>query len=118
MRLSNLLRSLPLLLALAACAPPPPAPQGASERYTCEGSESVQVHYGASEAVLVYQGRVFTLRASRAASGARYVTEQGRRSGYSLEWFTRGDEGLLVEAPLSDSRSMADVRTVMRCLRH
>lgn len=87
--------------------------------YTCGDLGTVHVRYegeGAdARATLALGGREYQLRAAPAASGARYVVEQGRRPDMSMEWHTRGDEGLLLEAPLSDSRGAADLVAFGRC---
>lgn len=66
-------------------------------------------------ALLAFGGRQWPLRPAPAASGVRYVTENGRSPDMSLEWRGKGDEGMLLEAPLSDSRKPEDLRTFARC---
>lgn len=61
------------------------------------------------------EGREFSLRPAPAASGERYVVEQGRRSDWSMEWYARGGEALLSEAPLSDDRRPQDLQVFLRC---
>jgi membrane-bound inhibitor of C-type lysozyme len=91
-----------------------------SERLRCDNGNVLLVHYDnsnpeAPRAVVAYEGKSFDMYSVRAASGARYATEQGRAQDVSLEWHTKGDSGVLSEAPLSDTRTDKDVRTVAQC---
>lgn len=88
--------------------------------YTCSDGSSLLVRYepGAprqARATLSLDGAEYALRTAPAASGARYVVEQGRRPDLSLEWHTKGDEGTLLEAPLSDSRKPEDLKAFATC---
>ncbi len=101
------------LLALAACnkpaatpprpPPPPPAaasptivapelePQGAPVNpvvtittYTCAGGKPLEAGYpNPTSAVVIWEGRAYSLTQAPAASGARYT-------GFGLQWWTRG----------------------------
>src|SRR5262245_20437134 len=87
------------LLALGACSTPAPPSAGEPTRYVCEGQPPVLVRYDNSDpqqprALLSFDGKSFSMHSVRAASGARYATEQGRRPDMSLEWHTKGGEGL------------------------
>lgn len=50
-----------------------------------------------SKAILTLDGQTYELTAAIAASGVRYVTEQGRSPGKTLVWWTRGQDGTLYE---------------------
>lgn len=88
-------------------------------RYHCGDGSTVLVRYEgsgmAASARLALAGREYAMRSAPAASGARYVVEQGRSPDMSMEWRTRGAEGTLLEAPLSDSRTPADLRAFATC---
>jgi len=101
------------LLALVACnkpaatppRPPPPPPPVASPAveapelepgaapvnpvvtittYTCAGGKPLQAGYpNPTSAVVIWQGRAYSLTQAPAASGARYT-------GFGLQWWTRG----------------------------
>ncbi|NML47135.1 META domain-containing protein [Ramlibacter sp. G-1-2-2] len=106
------------LQLLAADGKPVAAFNASAQRYVCDGSKMMFVHAEPREAVLAMDGRVYSMEDAPVASGVRYLAAEGRSPGYSLEWLTKdGSEGLLVEAPQSDARSMADQRTVARCKR-
>lgn len=88
--------TLPAILLLAACSnatPEPVAdPQDIAPRWTiyvCGDGRIVQARYPDSETALVRvpEGER-TLRIARSGSGARYV-------GEGLQWWTKGDEGML-----------------------
>lgn len=87
--------------------------------WSCEGGGPVLAAYEPSSAGmrLLLQGREFKMRPAPAASGERYVVEQGRRSDWSMEWHAKGDEALLLEAPLSDHRKPEDLQIFLRCKR-
>ena len=55
------------------------------------------------------------MRSAPAASGARYVVEQGRSPEQSMEWHSKGDEGLLLEAPLDHTRKPEDLKPFATC---
>jgi heat shock protein HslJ len=93
-----------------------------SERFVCDDGKTVMARHDPrdpqrAEALVAYDGEVYSMRAAPAASGARYVIERGRQPDWSLEWRTKGDEGLLLEAPLSDARQPSDLRSITRCSR-
>lgn len=100
------------LLALAACnkpaatppRPPPPSPAAAPTvvapelepeaapvnpvvtitTYTCAGGKTLEAGYpNPTSAVVIWQGRAYSLTQATAASGARYT-------GFGLQWWTRG----------------------------
>ncbi len=96
--------------------------QSGSERFACDGGQPLFVHYDNSDpqrpsALLSFQGASHQMRSAPTGSGARYVVEQGRTPDMSLEWLTKGNEGTLMEAPLSDTRQASDLRPVARCTR-
>lgn len=88
-------------------------------RYACGDAGTVLVRYegegAGARATLLLAGREHVMRAAPVGSGARYVVEQGRRPDMSMEWRTKGDEGMLLEAPLSDSRQPEDLKAFARC---
>ncbi|WP_353643138.1 MliC family protein [Mesorhizobium sp. WSM2239] len=104
--------SLCLSLSLAASAafadqPDTPAVPAAAEdvimvTYRCESSQTVIARYDntdpdAPTARLQYRGRTFEMYNVRAASGARYATEQGLSPDKGLQWWTKGDDATLSE---------------------
>jgi heat shock protein HslJ len=93
-----------------------------SERFVCDDGKVVMARHDQRdaqrpEALVAFDGQVYAMRGAPVTSGARYVIERGRTPDWSLEWRTRGDEGVLLEAPLSDTRQASDLRTIARCVR-
>jgi hypothetical protein len=91
-----------------------------SERYVCDGGQPLFVHYDNADPA--GPRRCWGSRAGatgcavrRRGPGRGNVTEQGRSTDMSLEWRSKGGEGMVVEAPLSDTRKESDVRTVAKC---
>ncbi|HWK42656.1 MAG TPA: MliC family protein [Croceibacterium sp.] len=64
-----------------------------AQRLTATYDNSVEP----SKATLVLDGKTYELTVGISASGARYVTEQGRTSGKTLVWWTKGQDGTLYE---------------------
>lgn len=106
-----MMRSLLLVpaLALAACSQPtaPPAAPTPEPKtvamawihYVCEDGRTVSALYPDAEiAQLRLGGTTHTLRIARSGSGARYT-------GDALQWWTKGDEGML--APLKPGEDIA-----------
>jgi membrane-bound inhibitor of C-type lysozyme len=106
-----MMRSLLLIpaLTLAACsqpAPPSAAPKlepktvaMAWVHYVCADGRTVSALYPDQETVqLKLGGATHTLRIARSGSGARYT-------GDALQWWTKGDEGML--APLKPGEDIA-----------
>jgi membrane-bound inhibitor of C-type lysozyme len=104
--------SLCLLLSLAASAafadqPDTPGMPAAAENvitatYRCQSGQTIIARYDNSNpdaptARLEYGGRTFDMYNVRAASGARYATEQGLSPDKSLQWWTKGDDATLSE---------------------
>lgn len=85
------------------------------QRYRCDDGSTVRVRYGPGRAQLALGDREFAMRSAPSGSGARYVVEQGRTPDWSMEWHSKGREGLLLEAPLSDRRTPDDLKPFARC---
>lgn len=87
-----------------------------SVAYECEGGLPVTAIYGTgpggvNDVALVIQGYDLRLTQTRAASGARYVTETGLEAGKGLVWWTKGDEATLADFPEgTDSFETAEVK--------
>jgi|APFre7841882724_1041349.scaffolds.fasta_scaffold01550_8 membrane-bound inhibitor of C-type lysozyme len=87
----------------AAVAPSSPAAGAITEvAYTCADGRRIVARYdntrpGESGARILIDGRSFEMFNVVAASGARYSTETGLRSGHGLQWWTRGDQATLSE---------------------
>jgi membrane-bound inhibitor of C-type lysozyme len=47
-------------------------------------------------------GKAYALEHVRAASGARYLTLEGRSPGATLVWWNKGQDGTLLEGKASD----------------
>ena len=104
-----------LTLAVAACErrvepAPKPAPaaapaapavsSAATTVYACANGAAARASYpDAQTAIVDYQGRTYTLKATPAASGARYV-------GEGLQWWTQGPVNAAV-SPLGVGGTMA-----------
>jgi heat shock protein HslJ len=85
------------------------------QRYQCDDGSTLLLRHGPGGAQLALGDRDFAMRSAPGASGARYVTEQGRRPDWSMEWHAKGGEGLLLEAPLSDARKPEDLKPFAHC---
>jgi membrane-bound inhibitor of C-type lysozyme len=100
------------LLSLAASAafadqPDTPGMPAAAENvitatYRCQSGQTIIARYDNSNpdaptARLEYRGRTFDMYNVRAASGARYATEQGLSPDKGLQWWTKGDDATLSE---------------------
>ena len=96
-------------LALAACSRPPtqsaaPKPEPktvamAWVHYVCEDGRTLSALYADQETAQLRLGEAtHTLRRARSASGARYT-------GDALQWWTKGDDGML--APLKPGEDIA-----------
>lgn len=101
-----------LSLSLAASASfadqpgTPDMPAGSEDiitmTYQCESGQTVVVRYDntnpdAPTVRLEYNGQTFEMYNVRAASGARYATEQGLSPDKGLQWWTKGDGATLSE---------------------
>jgi membrane-bound inhibitor of C-type lysozyme len=97
------------LAASAALADQPDTPvmPAAAENvitatYRCGSGQTIVARYDntdpdAPTALLEYKGRTFDMYNVRAASGARYATEQGLSPDKGLQWWTKGDDATLSE---------------------
>lgn len=96
-----------VLAASTALADQPDTPAMPSEdiidaTYECESGETIAARYDntnpdAPTARLEYKGQTFEMHNVRAASGARYATEQGLAPDKGLQWWTKGDGATLSE---------------------
>jgi membrane-bound inhibitor of C-type lysozyme len=102
--------SLWLLLSLTASAtladqpdtPGMPAEGIIAVTYECESGQTIVARYDntdpdAPTTRLEYKGRTFEMYNVRAASGARYATEQGLSPDKGLQWWIKGDDAALSE---------------------
>jgi putative lipoprotein len=85
------------------------------QRYRCDDGSLLLLRTQGGSATLALGSREYAMRSAPSASGARYVVEQGRKPDWSMEWHGKGSEGLLLEAPLSDSRKPEDLKPFARC---
>jgi membrane-bound inhibitor of C-type lysozyme len=97
----SLTTTLMACAALAACSRVP------THSHDCSPAQALTVQYinspGAeSRALLTLNGTAYTLTEARSASGARYVTTEGRSPGATLVWWNKGNEGMLLEGKASD----------------
>lgn len=101
--------ALPPLLVLSACSPSPatdaPAPPAKTvaatpwSHYACDDGRTVSARYPDSETAQVQiGGAMHVLKIARSGSGARYT-------GDALQWWTKGEEGML--APLQAGEDIA-----------
>ncbi len=96
-----------LLAAPAALADQPDTPGMPAEgvidaTYECESGQTIAARYDntnpdAPTARLEYRNQTFEMYNVRAASGARYATEQGLSPDKGLQWWTKGDGATLSE---------------------
>ena len=85
------------------------------QRYRCDDGSPLWVRTQGSSITLALGGREYAMRSAPSASGARFVVEQGRRPDWSMEWHVKGDDGLLLEAPLDHTRKPEDLKPFARC---
>jgi len=100
-----------LLLSLSSGVPALAQEKGPIH-YLCASGRQVVVVYveGAQPGARLHLGeRLFHLYAVRAASGARYATEQGLKPDHGLQWWTKGREATLSEMILDDTAPPAKV---------
>jgi membrane-bound inhibitor of C-type lysozyme len=85
--------------------------------YDCLPAQRLTASYDnsgtTSEATLTLDGKIYELFATPAASGVRYVSEEGRTPGKTLIWFTKGDDGTLYEGNVGGSE--ADETKLAEC---
>lgn len=65
------------------------------------------------KAKLTIGDKSYDLTGVQAASGAKYVTDQGRSAGKTLVWWTKGPEGTLYEGKVGGTD--ADEKKVSSC---
>jgi membrane-bound inhibitor of C-type lysozyme len=85
----------------ATSATPTAAMADAPVAYDCLPAQRLSVAYDNSadpaKAALTLDGRTYDLTVGVSASGARYVTENGRTAGKTLVWWNKGQDGTLYE---------------------
>lgn len=69
--------------------------------YDCLPAQRLSASYDNSgatpKATLTLDGKTYELASVQAADGAKYATDQGRSSGKTLVWWTKGQDGTLYE---------------------
>jgi membrane-bound inhibitor of C-type lysozyme len=87
--------------------------------YSCDNGKSLQAEYINSQtsrsARLTYDGKSFDMYSTRAASGAKYATEQGLNAEDGLIWWSQRDEGMLMTMILDHSVNAEDYPIVTKC---
>lgn len=103
-------------MALFACNKQTPS----GMNYQCDNGVTLSVEYintGKSlSALLIYGGRVFDMYETRAASGAKYATEQGLSPEYGLIWWSQGNEGMLIQMIKDHTISVEDYPIIAKCV--
>lgn len=95
------------------------AEEAGAVRYSCENGLAVLVHPPADDAGdaplrLSIDGARFELAAVVSASGAKFESKAGLSPGKTLVWWTKGDEAMLIEAPLASDAG--DAETILACV--
>lgn len=85
--------------------------------YDCMPAQLLSATYDNSgatpKAKLTIGDKSYDLTGVQAADGAKYATEQGRSAGKTLVWWTKGDEGTLLEGKVGGTD--ADEKKVSSC---
>nr|WP_136251808.1 MliC family protein [Ningiella ruwaisensis] len=88
--------------------------------YQCDNQSTLDVTYINSpdkqSAVLQYQGQRIEMYSVRAASGAKYASEQGLSENDGIIWWTQGNEGTLIKMILDDSVTADDYPVIANCI--
>lgn len=85
--------------------------------YDCMPAQLLSATYDNSgatpKAKLTIGDKSYELTGVQAASGAKYATDQGRSPGKTLVWWTKGEEGTLLEGKVGGTD--ADEKKVASC---
>lgn len=103
------------MVANETAAAPAAAPQTVA--YDCMPAQLLSATYDNSttpaKARLTIGDKSYDLTGVEAASGAKYVTDQGRSAGKTLVWATQGQDGTLSEGKVGGTA--ADEKKVASC---
>jgi membrane-bound inhibitor of C-type lysozyme len=103
-----------ILLATGAALSADAALAAKDAAYRCASGRQILAVYSAEfGARLSFDGRSFALYPVRAASGARYATEQGLSPDRGLQWWIKGDEATLSEMLMD--HTAPEPRTIDTC---
>jgi membrane-bound inhibitor of C-type lysozyme len=108
--------------AVTEPAPPPtasspPGPAMVEASYECVPVMTLSVKYDNTadppRAAVTLDGKTFDMTRALSASGARYMTLEGRSPGMALVWWNKGQEGFLQEGK---GEAMADDKVIATCV--
>jgi membrane-bound inhibitor of C-type lysozyme len=109
--------------AVTEPAPPPPTassppgPAMVEASYECVPVMTLSVKYDNTadppRAAVTLDGKTFDMTRALSASGARYMTLEGRSPGMALVWWNKGQEGFLQEGK---GEAMADDKVIATCV--
>lgn len=93
--------------AAAANAAQPPGTVVVDAAYSCQPAMTLAVRYDnsdpqASTAQVTLDGNQYNMPRVVSADGAKYMSGTGRSEGRTLIWWSRGNEGTLMEGSASD----------------
>ena len=99
-----------------AAAPAAPAvPEIIEASYECVPVVMLSVKYDNTvdppKAVATLDGKTYDLTLSPSASGARYMTLEGRKPGMTLVWWNKGRDGFLQEGKGATSDDEKNIAT-------
>ena len=103
----------------AATEPAPPAPDAPPEvieaSYECVPAMAVSARYDNSvdppKATVTVDGKAYDMTLALSASGARYMTVNGRTPGMTLVWWNKGHDGFLQEGKGATSDDEKNIAT-------
>jgi membrane-bound inhibitor of C-type lysozyme len=94
---------------------PLPAPAMIEASYDCTPAMALSVKYDNTvdppKAVATLDGKTYDLTLSPSASGARYMTLEGRKPGMTLVWWNKGRDGFLQEGKGATSDDEKNIAT-------
>src|SRR5262245_105529 len=97
-------------------ASPPPGPAMVEASYECIPVMTLSVKYDNAadppRAAVTVDGKTFDMARALSASGARYMTLEGRSPGMALVWWNKGEEGFLQEGK---GEAMEDEKVIATC---
>lgn len=99
-------------------APPPaPPPEIIEASYQCTPAMTLSVKYDNTidppKAAVTLDGKVYDMTLAPSASGARYMTLDGRSPDMTLVWWNKGRDGFLQEGKGATSD---DEKTIATCV--
>ncbi|HEX5007173.1 MAG TPA: MliC family protein, partial [Hyphomonadaceae bacterium] len=107
----------PAPVASPPSASPLPGPPPVEASYECVPVMKLDVTYDNTadppRAIVSVDGKTYNMQRALSASGARYMTLEGRSPGMALVWWNKGQEGFLQEGK---GEAMAEDTILATCV--